>query len=793
MIPNERGFDWTLSQCYFGDEEHTAIKSFKEEIDKYPLLRDVAFKIENLVTRLGCHASGVLALNNEIWKNNSVMKTSKGILVTAFDLEDTEQLGGVKYDYLTVQALDKIRTCLNLLLEDRVIEWQGNLRKTYNKYIHPDVININDKDMYNSLYKKEIPSCFQFDTAVGSQAVQLIHPSSLLELATGNSVMRLMASDGGELPLDTYAKYKNDISLWYNEMSKAGLTLKEQQVLEKYLLPLYGVADSQEIMMRLSMDSNISGFSITEANILRKAVAKKKKDVLEKGHKLFYEKGKELGTSQALLDYVWNVQIMRQAGYSFSVIHTTAYSYIALQEMNLSFYYPSIYWKTACLSVDAGAVNEEDYYNLVEDDIIDLVDDDDKREQNKVQYGKIASAISKFKDYINIELPDINIARFGFTPNAAENSIVFGLKGIARIGDQIINDIIFHRPYNSLQDFINKMVSSDGKKKLISKDKVVNLIKAGAFDKIENKPREEILKNYVLSVADQKQKLTLANFAMLINKNLIPQELEYEVKIYNFTKYLRTMRLKDNYILDENGFAFYTENYPATNIKMIEDNGQNYYVINSKYWDNIYNKIMDKVRDFIKSNHNTLLCKLNDILFNEEYNKYAKGDILRWELDSLSFYHSGHPLNNILYDIEKKTDLNISGVKDLVENDFDGFWMIKGKRVPKYKLRTILGSVLDKDKTKGIVTLSCPDGVIDIKFYKQLYAKFDHTISNITEDGKTITEESFFEKGTFLLVTGILKGNFFVPKVYKDTGFDAVLKVIPKNNNEIDYLLRKQD
>ena len=314
MIPNERGFDWTLSQCYFGDEEHTAIKSFKEEIDKYPLLRDVAFKIENLVTRLGCHASGVLALNNEIWKNNSVMKTSKGILVTAFDLEDTEQLGGVKYDYLTVQALDKIRTCLNLLLEDRVIEWQGNLRKTYNKYIHPDVININDKDMYNSLYKKEIPSCFQFDTAVGSQAVQLIHPSSLLELATGNSVMRLMASDGGELPLDTYAKYKNDISLWYNEMSKAGLTLKEQQVLEKYLLPLYGVADSQEVMMRLSMDSNISGFSITEANILRKAVAKKKKDVLEKGHKLFYEKGKELGTSQALLDYVWNVQIMRQAG-----------------------------------------------------------------------------------------------------------------------------------------------------------------------------------------------------------------------------------------------------------------------------------------------------------------------------------------------------------------------------------------------------------------------------------------------------------------------------------------------
>lgn len=161
MIPNQRGNDWTLHQCYFGDEEHPPVAAFKEEIDKIPNMWRVASAIEGLITRLGCHASGVLALNDPIWKSNSVMKTSSGVLVTAYDLEDTEQLGGVKYDYLTVQALDKIRTCMNLLLEDERMEWQGSLRATYNKYLHPDVINYDDRGMWDSLYNKEIPSCFQ--------------------------------------------------------------------------------------------------------------------------------------------------------------------------------------------------------------------------------------------------------------------------------------------------------------------------------------------------------------------------------------------------------------------------------------------------------------------------------------------------------------------------------------------------------------------------------------------------------------------------------------------------------
>lgn len=678
---------------------------------------------------------------------------------------------------------------MNWLLEDGHIEWQGDLRSTYNKYISPDAINYTDNGMWDSLCNKEIPSAFQFDTAQGGQAVNLIQPHSLLELLTGNSVMRLMAQDGGELPLETYAKHKADISIWYRKMREANLNDAEISILEKHLLPVYGVAASQESMMKLAMDEQIAGFTIGEANILRKAVAKKKRDLLEKGKNLFYEKGLARGTRLQLLDYVWNVQIMTQAGYSFSDIHTTAYSYIAIQEMNLCYFYPDIYWKTACLSTDAGAINAEDFYNLNEQGILTAVNEEDKREQNKVQYGKMASAIIKLQEFTEVALPDINSARFGFTPNERDNSVMFGLRGISRVGEPIIQAILAKRPFTSLEDFCERMVDEDGKKE-ISKDRVVNLIKAGAFNHIENKSREEILSDYLHKTCEPKNKLTLQNFAMLIAHNLIPSEFNYQIKIYNFTKYIRKQKLANSYILDSVAFDFYNENnYPMTYVKqMTNTDGMIVNTIAKTTWDSIYESEMNKIRTFIKNNHDVLLRSLNEQLFLAEWNKYASGDVLKWELDSMSFYYSGHPLTKVELPIE------VSGVKDLVENEFDGFWTIKGKQVPKYKLRTIIGAVIDKDTTKGTFTLSCPDGVINVKVFKQQFARYAHTLSETDEEGnKTILENSFFDKGTFLAVTGILKGDTFMPKTYKSTGFDPILKIVLQPDGTLDYLMRKAE
>ena len=156
------------------------------------------------------------------------------------------------------------------------MQWQGTLRATYDKYLHPDVLDYETKEMWDWVAENKVVNLFQFNTQVGLQAAKRIQPHSLVELATANSIMRLMVTDG-EQPIDTYIRYKNDISEWYKCMREDyHLTEEEIKVVEPYLLPVYGVGDTQEIVMELSMDKKIADFSVAESNKLRKSIAKKK-------------------------------------------------------------------------------------------------------------------------------------------------------------------------------------------------------------------------------------------------------------------------------------------------------------------------------------------------------------------------------------------------------------------------------------------------------------------------------------------------------------------------------------
>ena len=120
-----------------------------------------------------------------------------------------------------------------------------------------------------------------------------------------------------------------------------------------------------------------------------------------------------------------------------------------------------------------------------------------------------------------------------------------------------------------------------------------------------------------------------------------------------------------------------------------------------------------------------------------------------------------------------------SVLNDIVEGAIDGFFLIKGKQIPKMKLYTLAGTVIDRDKVKGLVTMQTPDGVVNIKCYKDLYAIYAQTISEVDENGnKEIEEESFFEKGVHLLVTGIQRGSTFIPKVYKNLNRRSIVRII---------------
>ena len=533
LIPFERGANWSLNDCFYGNEEKNRPPQteFINEVAKYPGLKETMFKIEGIISGRSIHASASYIFDNGYLVQNSKMRAPNGTWITAFNMEDSDYMGGLKIDTLTIQNLDKLHKAIDLLIEDGIIEDKGSIKDNYDEYLHPDKLEYNDYKMWNLLDKNKILDAFQFDTQMGKQVIIKTQPRSMFQLSTANSLMRLMAQPGApEAPMDTYRRYKDNINLWYEEMSRAGLNDSEQKIMGEHLGKLFGVADTQESIMQLSMDKRISGFDVVLSNKLRKAVAKKKAVLVNESREKFFSHGKELGTSDALLNYVWNTQITRQLGYSFSMNHCIPYTGICIQCMNIVLRYGAIYWNCACLIVNSGSTDDES--------------------TDSTNYGKIAKAMgSMMKDGIKIALPDINRAKFGFYPDAKNNEIVFGLKGIQGIGSNIASAIISKQPYTSMWDFYSKMqeYKAESEENKFGDTAMIQLIKAGCFDALENKNRIDIMKDFIKSISNPVKKLQMSNIEDLAKLDLLtPEQRSYELRLYRFK----------NYVCNKKNFAY---------------------------------------------------------------------------------------------------------------------------------------------------------------------------------------------------------------------------------------------
>ena len=705
LIGQNRGFSYSLEDTYFGnpDKDIPASKDFKNEIDKYPNLFKTACAISGLITRLGQHACGHVLYNGSIYDMNALATTPNGTRVTQFDLGDSEKMGSIKYDFLSTDALDKIHVCMDLLIKDGYIEWQGSLRATYNKYLHPDVLDRTTKEMWEMLNAGKIISAFQMDSVVAKQTLASIHPSSLLELAATNSLMRLVPEKGHKSPAEEYLEYKLNPQKLKDEVYSLNGTDKEKKILYEYLKKYNGVLESQENMMQITMIPEFTNFSFSDASKLRKIVAKKKLKEVDSFREYFLKTGIENGCSEDILKYIWDVQIKRQLGYSFNLTHCTYYSLIGLQEMNLAYHYPSIYWATAVITVEAGALGEED--------------------NGGVNYAKVAAAIGRVQsEGYKVELPDINIAEFGFVPDVQKDAIVYGLKGISEIGDELAKRIIKERPYNSVEDFITKIQPQ--------KKQMINLIKAGAFDAFGEK--RIIMNNYLLSITPQKTRITLQNMNSLIEYNLIPKDLISYKYLYNFNKYLKDLEIPEGYRLNERAINFLCKNFPNIDIS----NG----LLDTKVWKKIYDNEMTGIKDWMKSNEEELIQQIQKCDVNKIWEQYCNGNDSSWEMEVLGFYYSGHELDSL-----EESQIDIAHLKD---GDY------------KHTV-SICGTVLGKDAYKHMVTLLTTTGVVTLKFTGELFANYNKIISEMTAEGKKTLEKSWFNKGTLLIVNGYKSGEVF--------------------------------
>lgn len=292
MVPMSRGHVYTLSECEFGDEEHgyEAVPQFIEAVKKHEGLYETIKQIEGLISGISQHASAVYWCEGSYLNYCSVMRLPSNVRVTSFDYRGMDQCHGLKVDILFTDIQTKMMKCMELMLKAGVIEWQGSLRATYNKYLHPDVLEYDDPEMWNAMASGgKIANLFQFETQVGAVCIKRTHPQNVMQLAAANSVMRLMAQDGQEPPLERFVRFRNDINLWYKEMDDYGLTKEEQEVLKEELADSFGVGPSQEEMMKLVQRPEIANFTLAEAGKLRKGVAKKKQKVIDEMKKRFFE------------------------------------------------------------------------------------------------------------------------------------------------------------------------------------------------------------------------------------------------------------------------------------------------------------------------------------------------------------------------------------------------------------------------------------------------------------------------------------------------------------------------
>ena len=787
----------------YGDEQNDwpPIKQFVFEMtENYPELWEVAHKIEGLINGSGIHAGGVIFVDEPFTNSTALMRAPDGTVCTQFDLHTAEEASLIKMDLLSVEALDKMHNCLDLLCDYGYIERKPTLRETYESTIGIYNLERESPDMWRMVWNHEIQALFQMEQQSGITGIALTKPESVDDLAHLNSIIRLMAQEkGGEMPLNKYARFKNNIELWYDEMREYGLSPNEMKILEPIIKGSYGICESQEAFMQLVQIPECGGFDLNFADSLRKAIAKKNPKAYDELTKQYFETCEEKGLNRALCNYVWNVLVATSRGYGFNLSHTLAYSLIALQEMNLAYRFPIMFWNCACLISDAGGnENDDNGENSVcgDDDwsstgmaeeFVDFVDgeeesgddsgEDDgedatdegsgsasktKRKSKAVNYGKISTAIGKIKSTgIDVAPPDINKSTYTFSPDVESNTIRYGLSGITKVGEELVKTIMEGRPYSSLHDFTNRIT--------ISKPQMVNLIKSGAFDCFGD--RTLIMREYIGSVSDTKKRITLQNMKMLIDFGLIPEEYDLQRRVYNFNKYVKKFKNGNFYDFDNIAFNFFAEYFHVDDLVPSSDSESGLKILQTR-WDEIYQRQMDKIRPWVKSHADELLIEVNNRLTRDTWDKYCLGSMSKWEMDSVSFYSHEHELCNV--DMDRYEFSNFFDIPE--EPEIERVIPIKGKMIPLFKLHRIVGTVLDRDKTKKTVTLLTTEGVVTVKIFGAVFSNYDKQISERGADGKKhVIRKSEFARGNKIIVCGLRDGeSTFRAKKYSRTPFHLV-------------------
>lgn len=436
---------------------------------------------------------------------------------------------------------------------------------------------------------------------------------------------------------------------------------------------------------------------------------------------------------------------------AFSEPHVAGYSLILLQELNLVWKYGSLYWKVACLSVNAGDISED---------------------INKgADYGAIAKAIGGMEKGFVLP-PYINKAQMEFIPLEKEQKAMYSLTAIVGIGEDVAKEIIANRPYHSFQNFYEKMVVT----KKVPQAKVYNLIKGGCFDEL-NKDRLAVMVEYINYITPIKTSLSVTNIPKLLSLNLVPVELQKEVTLYQFRKLVFTKKnisvqvnkSRAGYKIPQDLLEYYYANYSNIfeDAEIIDDNG--YCCLDNKLFDKIYEVEIVKLKEWLSSQD--AVDRFNNSIKAETWDKYCQGNLPAWEMSSICYYTDAHELDFLPIDkyypivnfFELDRDPVIAYYKTLKN----------GREIPIHKLEVIAGTVVEKNKQKSTIVLNTKFGIVDVKLSKGRFAHYDRSVEG---------DKSWLTRGTKLMVVGVRIGDIFYPKTYVESPYSHTIMKIELNN-----------
>jgi DNA polymerase III subunit alpha len=406
-------------------EESPQLKEAYEKDSQVQELLDTARKLEGLVRNSGVHAAGVVISPKPLTDLVPLHKTKNDEIVTAFDMVAIEKMGLLKMDFLGLTTLTILTDTLKLIAQ------------THGKTLTLEEIPLEDQETYQKVFYKGLTSgVFQFESHGMRDVLRRYQPNSIDDLTALNALYRPGPIQGGMI--DDFVDRKHG-------RKKVEYELPElQEILQETL----GVIVYQEQVMQIA--NRLAGYSLGEADLLRRAMGKKKPEEMAQQRERFIEGAAQRKYPAKKIEKIFDL-MAQFAGYGFNKSHSAAYALLAYHTAYLKTHYP-VEFMAALLTSVTGST----------DDVVKYI--------NECREMGIA-----------VEAPDINVSDANFTPHG--ESIRFGLAAVKNVGGNAIESIVAARKklgrFKSIFEFCENVDL-----RLLNRRVLESLIKSGAMDSL---------------------------------------------------------------------------------------------------------------------------------------------------------------------------------------------------------------------------------------------------------------------------------------------------------------------